>query len=44
MSSSLNLFRTEWFAQQKEFTTELESMEIEEMNNCSTALPQTPSQ
>ena len=33
MSSSLNLFRTEWFAQQKEFTMELESMKIEEMNN-----------
>ena len=32
--SSSNLFQTEWFAQQKEFKTEFESMEVEEMNNC----------
>ena len=25
---------TEWFAQQTEFKTEFESMEIHEMNNC----------
>ena len=30
MSSSLNLFQTEWFAHQKNF----ESMKVEEMNNC----------
>ena len=28
-SSALNLFQTEWFSQQKEFTTEFESMEVE---------------
>ena len=33
MSSSLNLFQTEWFAQQKELSTEFESMAVEEMNN-----------
>ena len=32
--SSSNLFQTEWFAQRKEFKTEFESMEVEEMNNC----------
>ena len=34
MSPSLNLFQTEWFAQQKEITTDFESMEVEEKNNC----------
>ncbi|XP_044172020.1 uncharacterized protein KIAA1958-like, partial [Acropora millepora] len=29
----VKLFK-EWFAQQKEFKTEFESMEVEEMNNC----------
>ena len=32
--SSSNLFQTEWFAQQKEFKTKFESMEVEEMNKC----------